>query len=148
MVSSHAVPAAELVALAREREVLVLEDLGSGALLDTTRFALMPEPTLSQEPWTPVSISSWPAVTSCSAGRRQGLSSVQRALVERVRHSSAGASCARRQDDAGRCGGDPTSLRARGSRIAHSHLADDTAPADAIQARATALAAALAQDGY
>lgn len=42
----HAVPAVDLVALARERGVLVLEDLGSGALLDTARFGLMPEPTI------------------------------------------------------------------------------------------------------
>jgi L-seryl-tRNA(Ser) seleniumtransferase len=42
----HSVPAADLVALGRERGVLVLEDLGSGALLDSSRFGLMPEPTL------------------------------------------------------------------------------------------------------
>ena len=32
--------------LAREHGVPVLEDLGSGALLDTSRFGLAPEPTL------------------------------------------------------------------------------------------------------
>ena len=38
----------ELAALARERNVLLLEDLGSGALLDTTAFGLAPEPTLGE----------------------------------------------------------------------------------------------------
>jgi L-seryl-tRNA(Ser) seleniumtransferase len=36
----------ELVATARERGVLLLDDLGSGCLLDTTRFGLAPEPTV------------------------------------------------------------------------------------------------------
>jgi L-seryl-tRNA(Ser) seleniumtransferase len=42
----HAPTSAELVLLARERGLPVLEDLGSGALLDTARFGLAPEPTL------------------------------------------------------------------------------------------------------
>ena len=44
----HAASTAELVALARERGLPVLEDLGSGALLDTARFGLAPEPTLAE----------------------------------------------------------------------------------------------------
>lgn len=35
---------AELVALARQKNLLVVDDLGSGALLDTTAFGLAPEP--------------------------------------------------------------------------------------------------------
>jgi L-seryl-tRNA(Ser) seleniumtransferase len=35
---------ADLVALGRERGVLVIDDLGSGALLDTAQFGLAPEP--------------------------------------------------------------------------------------------------------
>lgn len=42
----HAASTAELAALGRERGVLVLEDLGSGALLDTSRYSLAPEPTI------------------------------------------------------------------------------------------------------
>jgi L-seryl-tRNA(Ser) seleniumtransferase len=44
----HAASTADLVALAAEHEISVLEDLGSGALLDTARFGLAPEPTLTQ----------------------------------------------------------------------------------------------------
>jgi L-seryl-tRNA(Ser) seleniumtransferase len=43
----HAATAGELAALAAERGLLVLEDLGSGALLDTARYGLAPEPTLT-----------------------------------------------------------------------------------------------------
>lgn len=43
---THAPLASELAALARERGVPVLEDLGSGALLNTAAFGLEQEPTL------------------------------------------------------------------------------------------------------
>jgi L-seryl-tRNA(Ser) seleniumtransferase len=45
---THAPAASELAAQARERSVLLLEDLGSGALLDTAAFGLAPEPTLRE----------------------------------------------------------------------------------------------------
>src|SRR5262249_38839645 len=43
---AHAVATGELVELGNELGVPVLEDLGSGALLDTARFGLAPEPTI------------------------------------------------------------------------------------------------------
>lgn len=42
------VPLAEMVALAHASGVLVLDDLGSGSLLDTTRYGLAPEPMVQQ----------------------------------------------------------------------------------------------------
>ena len=42
---THAASTVELAELGRQRGVAVLEDLGSGALLDTTRFGLEREPT-------------------------------------------------------------------------------------------------------
>jgi L-seryl-tRNA(Ser) seleniumtransferase len=44
----HAASTRELATLARERGVLLLEDLGSGALLDTRRYGLTHEPTLAE----------------------------------------------------------------------------------------------------
>jgi len=43
---THETGIEELVALGRERGLPVLDDLGSGSLLDTTAFGLMPEPTV------------------------------------------------------------------------------------------------------
>jgi L-seryl-tRNA(Ser) seleniumtransferase len=45
---THTAPTGELAALARERNVPLLEDLGSGALLDTSSFGLAAEPTLRE----------------------------------------------------------------------------------------------------
>lgn len=42
------VPLADLVALGREKGLPVVEDLGSGVLLDLSRFGLPPEPTVQQ----------------------------------------------------------------------------------------------------
>lgn len=39
---------AELAALAHERGILALEDVGSGCLIDTTRYGLSPEPMLAE----------------------------------------------------------------------------------------------------
>ncbi|MFN7135275.1 MAG: L-seryl-tRNA(Sec) selenium transferase, partial [Myxococcales bacterium] len=43
---THSPALAELAALAKRRGVLLLDDLGSGTLLDTARFGLAPEPTV------------------------------------------------------------------------------------------------------
>jgi L-seryl-tRNA(Ser) seleniumtransferase len=44
----HETPLAELAALARERGVATLDDLGSGTLLPTEPYGLAPEPTVQQ----------------------------------------------------------------------------------------------------
>ncbi|CAL8974673.1 L-seryl-tRNA(Sec) selenium transferase [Rhodoplanes serenus] len=43
-----AVPARELAPLARERGVPLVDDLGSGSLIDLARFGLAPEPTVAE----------------------------------------------------------------------------------------------------
>ncbi|MBS1253159.1 MAG: L-seryl-tRNA(Sec) selenium transferase [Anaerolineales bacterium] len=43
---THQTSIEELVSLGRERGLRVLDDLGSGSLLDTTPYGLMPEPTV------------------------------------------------------------------------------------------------------
>lgn len=45
---TSAVPASELVSLAREHQLIVLEDLGSGMLTDLTAFGLPQEPTVAE----------------------------------------------------------------------------------------------------
>ncbi len=45
---THFVTLDELVTLANQRDLPVLDDLGSGCFLDTTRFGLDPEPTVQQ----------------------------------------------------------------------------------------------------
>jgi L-seryl-tRNA(Ser) seleniumtransferase len=44
----HETPLSELAALARERGVATLDDLGSGTLLPTTPYGLAPEPTVQE----------------------------------------------------------------------------------------------------
>jgi L-seryl-tRNA(Ser) seleniumtransferase len=141
----HSASTAELVVLAREHALPVLEDLGSGALLDTSRFGLAPEPTLTG------AIAAGADLVMASAdkllgGPQGGIIIGSASWVERVaRHPLARAVRADKTSLAGIA----TTLRhyLRGeaeSRVPIWRMI--AAPTDAIQARATALAAALAQD--
>jgi L-seryl-tRNA(Ser) seleniumtransferase len=142
----HSASTAELVVLAHEHGLPVLEDLGSGALLDTSRFDLAPEPTLAG------AIAAGADLVMASAdkllgGPQGGIIIGSASWVERVaRHPLARAVRA----DKTALAGIATTLRhyLRGeaeSRVPIWRMI--AAPEGAIRARVTALAAALAQDG-
>ena len=142
----HSASTAELVVLAREHGLPVLEDLGSGALLDTSRYGLAPEPTLAG------AIAAGADLVMASAdkllgGPQGGIIIGSASWVERVaRHPLARAVRA----DKTALAGIATTLRhyLRGeaeSRVPIWRMI--AAPVDAIRARATALAAALEEDG-
>jgi len=142
----HSASTAELVVLAREHGLPVLEDLGSGALLDTSRFGLAPEPTLAG------AIAAGADLVMASAdkllgGPQGGIIIGSGSWVERVaRHPLARAVRA----DKTCLAGIATTLRHYLRGEAESHVPIwrmIAAPEDAIRARATALAGALAQDG-
>ena len=56
----------ELVGLAREQELLVIDDLGSGTLLDTAAFGLTHEPTIQE------SIAAGASLVTCSGDKLLG----------------------------------------------------------------------------
>ena len=79
-----AVGVAELARLAQERGLLLIDDLGSGCLLDTTRFGLAPEP-VPQE-----SLAAGAGLVLFSGdkllgGPQAGIAAGRRELVERLR---------------------------------------------------------------
>ena len=142
----HAASTAELVVLAREHGLPVLEDLGSGALLDTSRFGLAPEPTLT------AAIAAGADLVMASAdkllgGPQGGIIVGSATWVERVAsHPLARAVRA----DKTALGGIAATLRhyLRGeaeSRVPIWRMI--AAPESEIQARAMRLVAALGQDG-
>jgi L-seryl-tRNA(Ser) seleniumtransferase len=75
----------EMVSLGREAGVPVIDDLGSGSLLDTTHYGLAPEPMVQQ------SVAAGAGLTSFSGdkllgGPQAGLIVGNEALVARLRH--------------------------------------------------------------
>jgi L-seryl-tRNA(Ser) seleniumtransferase len=142
----HSASTADLVVMAREHGLPVLEDLGSGALLDTSRFGLAPEPTLA------AAIAAGADLVMASAdkllgGPQGGIIIGSASWVERVaRHPLARAVRADKTALAGIAATLRHYLRGEAeSRVPIWRMIG--APADAIQARATTLAAALEEDG-
>jgi len=74
----------ELAALARRKRVLLIEDLGSGALTDLTRLGIPPEPTVAE------SLLAGADVVTCSGdkllgGSQAGLILGRKAPLEKIR---------------------------------------------------------------
>jgi L-seryl-tRNA(Ser) seleniumtransferase len=143
----HSASTAELVLLAREHGLPVVEDLGSGALLDTSRFGLAPEPTLTD------AIAAGADLVMASAdkllgGPQGGIIVGSATWVERVaRHPLARAVRA----DKTALAGIAATLRHYLRGEAESHIPIwrmIAAPESEILARVTRLGTALEQDGH
>jgi L-seryl-tRNA(Ser) seleniumtransferase len=81
---THEVPLAELVELGREYALPVIDDLGSGTLLDTADYGLAHEPTIQE------SIAAGASLVSCSGdkllgGPQAGILLGQKDLVAQLR---------------------------------------------------------------
>jgi len=63
---THEPELAEMVALANERNLLILDDLGSGTLLDTSPYGLSHEPTIQE------SVAAGASLVSCSGDKLLG----------------------------------------------------------------------------
>ena len=62
----HEPPLAEMVSLAGERALLLIDDLGSGTLLDTASYGLIHEPTIQE------SVAAGASLVSCSGDKLLG----------------------------------------------------------------------------
>jgi L-seryl-tRNA(Ser) seleniumtransferase len=81
---THEPALADLVALAKERDLLLFDDLGSGTLLDTAAYGLAHEPTMQE------SVSAGASLVSCSGdkllgGPQAGIILGKAALIARLK---------------------------------------------------------------
>lgn len=88
---THGVEIHELVELARRRGVLVLDDLGSGCLIDTARYGLMPEPLVQESIAAGVDAAFFSG-DKLLGGPQAGIIAGRKALLDRIkRHPLARA---------------------------------------------------------
>jgi L-seryl-tRNA(Ser) seleniumtransferase len=88
---THEAELADLVTLGRERGVPVLNDLGSGCLLDTAQYGLAPEPTVQQSVDAGVELSFFSG-DKLIGGPQAGIVAGQAEWIERLgRHPLARA---------------------------------------------------------
>ena len=79
------VPLAELTKLAKERNLLVIDDLGSGCFLDTTRFGLQPEPTPRESMVAHADVALFSG-DKLLGGPQAGIIIGSREAIDRMRH--------------------------------------------------------------
>jgi L-seryl-tRNA(Ser) seleniumtransferase len=78
------VPLPEMVEIAREHDVIVLDDLGSGTLIETAQFGLQPEPTVHESVQAGADLTMFSG-DKLLGGPQAGIIIGRRDLVETVR---------------------------------------------------------------